>query len=186
MKIKDKLRKTRSRARVATVFSALSILYMIVVVLKTIYIVSEGVQYFPVPQINQLLGQFIVFTYNIPKLDYVWLNAGYIQFNGVAVPLEIYSVFAVPVVVLCISLFFIGDYKAVKARYNELRAEIQREIDLRDLKKESGLSSIPENATLDIVIDGLNHNEPPWHNTGWGKVVIGVAIAAVGAAIGLK
>jgi hypothetical protein len=54
------------------------------------------------------------------------------------------------------------------------------------MRKDAGLETLSESATIDIAISNATNNDPAWHNTGWGKIIIGVAIALVITAIGLK
>lgn len=54
------------------------------------------------------------------------------------------------------------------------------------MRKEAGLETAAENATVDVVISNATNNDPAWHDTWWGRVFIGVAIALVVAAVGIK
>ncbi len=85
-----------------------------------------------------------------------------------------------------ICAFFISDYRKIKLKYLELKEQIEKEIALREMRKEAGIESIPENASIDIIIDNANNDDPAWHSTVWGQIFIGVAVAAIGAAIGIN
>lgn len=54
------------------------------------------------------------------------------------------------------------------------------------MRKEAGLETVAENATVDVVISNATNNDPSWHETWWGLIFIGVAVALIVAAFGVK
>ncbi|HGS5385828.1 TPA: hypothetical protein ACMDR6_003040 [Vibrio parahaemolyticus] len=185
MKLKDKLRRTGRKAIIARLCILFTMVYLGMVLIKTIYFATDGTDFSLFQQLNTLTYNLISYTYTTP-FDFFWEKARYIRFEGKPDVIEMYSVIAVPFVIIVASGFFIGDHKALKKKYYELRSQIQQEIDLREMRKDAGIKQVPENATVDIVIDSAKNDDPAWHNTGWGKILIGVFIAAIVAAIGLK
>ncbi|UWZ98601.1 hypothetical protein [Vibrio splendidus] len=185
MKLRDKLRKTSRKAMVARFCILLAIIYLLMVLIKTVYFASKGADFSLFQHLHLLASQAISISYVFP-VDLAWENAKYIPFEGKPDVIEMYSVLAIPFVVIMVSAFFIGDHKALISKYYELRGQIQKEIDLREMRKDPGIETVPENASVDIVIDSAKNDDPAWHNTGWGKILIGVFIAAIVAAIGLK
>ncbi|WP_341665133.1 hypothetical protein [Vibrio sp.] len=185
MKLKDKLRKTRRRAMVARVCILLAVIYLLMVFVKTVYLASKGVDFSFFQHIHLLSARAISITYVFP-VDIVWESARYIRFEGKPDLIEMYSIFAIPSVFIIVSAFFISDHKALKSKYHELRAQIQEDIYLREMRKDADIEIVPENASVDIIIDSAKNDDPAWHNTGWGKILVGVFIAAIAAAIGLK
>lgn len=185
MKLRDKLRKTSHKAMVARFCILLAIIYLLMVFIKTVYFASKGAN-FPLFQHLHLLASQAISITNVFPVDLAWDSARYIPFNGKLDIIEMYSILAIPFVIIMVSVFFIGDHKALKSKYYELRVQIQKEIDLREMRKDAGIETVPENASVDIVIDSAKNDDPAWHNTGWGKILIGVFIAVIVAAIGLK
>jgi len=100
--------------------------------------------------------------------------------------LEFYKVIVPPMVIIGICALFISDHRALRAKFYELKSEIEKEINLREMRKEAGLETVAENATVDVVISNATNNDPAWHETWWGRVFIGVAIALIVAAFGIK
>ena len=167
---------------IAKLCTLLSILYLLIVIIKSIYFGTKDAEHILLLKINKLTTDIIEFTFFKP-LDWIWNNIIYIDTLDL---IPFYSTIAVPLIVILVSTFFISDYSSLKSKYNVLRKQIQEEIDLRDMRKQAGIESVPENATVDIVIDGAKNDDPAWHNTGWGKVLIGVSIAVIVTSVGLK
>jgi hypothetical protein len=115
----------------------------------------------------------------------LWEAIPAIPFEGRDI-IEFYKVIIPPAVVFGICTLFIIDHRALRAKFYELKADIEKEIALREMRKDAGLETVSESATIDIAISNATNDDPAWHNTGWGKIIIGVAIALVVTAIGLK
>ena len=89
-------------------------------------------------------------------------------------------------VVIGICALFISDHMMLRDKFYELKSEIEKEINLREMRKEAGLETVAENATVDVVISNATNNDPSWHETWWGLIFIGVAVALIVAAFGVK
>ena len=115
----------------------------------------------------------------------LWEMIPAIPFEGRDI-VSFYKVIIPPAGVFIIYALFISDYRALRAKFYELKAEIEKEIALREMRKDAGIETLSESSSIDVVISNATNDDPAWHNTGWGKIVIGVCIAATVTAIGLK
>lgn len=115
----------------------------------------------------------------------LWQSIPAVPFEGGSV-LEFYKVIVPPMVVIGICALFISDHMMLRDKFYELKSEIEKEINLREMRKEAGLETVAENATVDVVISNATNNDPSWHETWWGLIFIGVAVALIVAAFGVK
>lgn len=152
--------------------------------IKGLYIWTDQSQIGVLQNIHAGMLWIIEHSYIFP-IHIFWNEIPYIPFEGNDM-LQFYKAIIQPAAVFTICALFISDHRSLKAKFNELKAEIEKEIALRDMRKEAGIETVSENATVDIVISSAVNTDPSWHDTWWGKVVIGVAIALVVAAFGLK
>jgi hypothetical protein len=183
MKIKAKLKITGRRSLIAYLIAALSSLYFFMASLKGMYLFTHDSTYTFPQKINFGAKWIINETWFFP-IDYFWKIMPAVPFSGQNI-LEFYQVIIPPAIVFGICALFILDHKLLKKKFHELKCEIEREISLQEMRKEAGLQKASESATVDIMISNAINNDPAWHDTWWGKVVIGVAILLVAAAIGL-
>lgn len=184
MKFTDKLKKSKRRSRLAYIVAFLTIAYFLMTGVKGVYFWTDGSS-FPFAQIvNSSIKWLFAITWVFP-ISNLWEAIPAIPFEGGDI-LSFYKVIVPPAVVFFICALFIADCRALRSKFYELKSEIEKEIALREMRKDAGLETLSESASIDVVISNATNNDPAWHNTGWGKVMIGVAIAAVVAAIGLK
>jgi hypothetical protein len=184
LKFTDKLEKSKKRSRLAYMVIFLAIAYFLMAVVKGVYFWTDG-SYFPLAQnVNSGIKWLFAKTWVFP-ISELWKTIPAIPFEGRDI-LSLYKVIIPPGVVFLICGLFITDHRILRSKFYELKTEIEKELALREMRKDAGLETLSESASIDIVISKATNNDPSWHNTYWGKVIIGVAIAAVVSAIGLK
>lgn len=184
MKFEKKLKKTRRRAVISYLVAILVIVYFLMILIKGIYFVGADSDYIFIYKIKDLCLYVIDGTYFWP-FDWLWEKIAYIDLEQ-RDPILFYNVMVPPLTVFMICSFFISDYRTLKRKYYELRREIEKEVALRNMRKDAGIESISETATVDVVVSNATNNDPAWHNTWWGKICIGLVIVLITTAIGLK
>ena len=184
MKFTDKIKKSKKRSRLACLIALLSAIYFLMTGIKGIYFWTYGSSLPFVQNINEGIKWIFAITWFFP-LKNIWEAIPAMPFEGRDI-MEFYKVVIPPAVVFGICTLFITDYRVLREKFNELKADIEKEIALREMRKDAGLETLSEPATIDISIINATNNDPSWHNTGWGKIIIGVAIALVVTAFGLK
>ncbi|ARU57003.1 hypothetical protein OLMES_2959 [Oleiphilus messinensis] len=168
---------------IARIVLLLDIIYFLMSSIKGLYLATLDSIWKLVMLINDGLNTVIDWSYFFP-IDIAWEKIPAMPLQGSHI--DLYSVMIPPILVAMFCAFFIHDYRALKIKFHEMKAEIEREIALKELREEAGLHPVPENATIDIYIDRLDNTDPAWYETGWGQVAIGVAITAICALIGLN
>lgn len=184
MNIKKKLKKTGRRALASWLIGFLAVVYFMMTFLKGIYIWTDDSEIRMVQSIHAGVLWLVNSTWVFP-VNNLWQSISAIPFNSRDI-FSWYKVMVPPVIVVVISGLFIIDHRSLKAKFYELKAEIEREIALRDMRKEAGLETGLEKLTIDVGINNATNNDPAWHDTWWGRVITGVAIALIVAAIGIK
>ena len=154
------------------------------VIIKSIFFLTSASQHQLLWHTHQGMGWLIEKTYFYP-LDILWESITVLSSLGND-PIAFYKLIIPPMIIFAISALFIGDHRALKIKYRKLKAEVQDEIDKRDMRKDAGLENIPENASLDVIIKNTTNSDPAWHNKWWGKIFMAVAIALVLITLGLK
>lgn len=184
MKFIDKLKKSKKRSRVAYLIALLAVIYFLMTVIKGVYYWTDGSSLALAQNINEGIKWIFAKTWVFP-LRNLWEAIPEVPFEGRDI-IEFYKVITPPVVVFGICTLFIIDHRVLRAKFYGLKADIEKEIALREMRKDAGLETLSESATIDIAISNATNDDPAWHNTGWGKIIIGVAIALAVTAIGLK
>ncbi|TBW48970.1 hypothetical protein EZI54_20365 [Marinobacter halodurans] len=184
MKFTDKLRKSSKRSRVAYLIALLAVVYFLMTVIKGMYFLTDGSNFPLALHINEGIKWIFEKTWVFP-LRNLWEILPAAPFETKSI-IDFYKVITPPVVVVGICALFIADHRMLREKFHELKSDIEKEIALREMRKDAGLETLSESATIDIAISNATNDDPAWHNTGWGKIVIGVAIALVVTAIGLK
>ncbi|WP_348678248.1 hypothetical protein [Alcanivorax profundi] len=184
MKLKEKLKKTRRRSLLSYLVIFLAVVYFLMTVVKGLYLWTEGGNGGLAASVNSAMSWVITGTWIFP-ISSLWQSIPAAPFEGQGV-LEFYKIIIPPMVLIGICTLFISDHRALRAKFYELKSEIEKEISLREMRKEAGLEAAAENATVDVVISNATNNDPAWHDTWWGRVFIGVAIALIVAAFGIK
>jgi len=184
LKIKEKLKKTSRNSKIAYIVALISIVYFLMTLVKGIYFWTDGSSFELAVKVNLGMSWIIQNTY-FPPLNLIWERIPSVPFEGGDI-LSFYKVIIPPMVVLIICSFFIVDHRSLKTKYYELKAEIEKEIALRDMRREAGIDTVSENATLDVVISNATNSDLSWHDTWWGKIAIGLSIVLIATAIGLK
>lgn len=184
MKLKEKLKKTRRRSLLSYLIIFLAAVYFLMTVVKGLYLWTEGSNVSIALSIHSAMSWVVNTTWIFP-ISSLWKSIPAAPFEGREI-LEFYKVIVPPMVIIGICALFISDHRALRAKFYELKSEIEKEINLREMRKEAGLETVAENATVDVVISNATNNDPAWHETWWGRVFIGVAIALIVAAFGIK
>lgn len=184
MKFKDKLRKTKRNAMIAVIPLFLAILYFIIMIIKGVYFWTDGSDFKLAQSIHELCRLVISSTYIFP-LNIVWEKAQFFPFEGGS-QLDVFKVMIPPLVVVFLSCMFIGEHFRVKKKFLELKVEIDKEIALKEMRKDAGLETVPEGATVDIIIDQAETKAKAWQDTWWGRIAIGVCIALIVAIVGIN
>ncbi|OOE87632.1 hypothetical protein [Salinivibrio sharmensis] len=168
----------------AYLVALLAVIYLLIAGIKGVYFWTDGSSFLLAKNINDGSRWVIEKTWFFPLRNF-WEAIPAIPFEGRDI-IEFYKVIIPPVVVFGICALFITDHRMLREKFYELKADIEKEIALREMRKDAGIETLSESATIDIAISNATNNDPAWHNTGWGKIIIGVAIALVVTAIGLK
>ena len=184
MKLKEKLKKTKRRSLLSYLVIFFVVLYFLMAIIKGLYLWTDESDVSLAVSINSAMKCIITATWIFP-ISGLWESIPAAPFEGRGI-LEFYKVIVPPAVILGICALFISDHRALRAKFHELKSEIEKEINLREMRKEAGLETVAENATVDVIISNTTNNDPAWHETWWGRVFIGVAIALIVAAFGIK
>lgn len=151
---------------------------------KGLFLATDGSAFILSSLINSGLASIISATYIYPvSLIWEWLPELTLTTSSI---IPFYKVILPPITIFIICALFITDYRNLKAKFHKLKAEIQDEIDKRELRKEAGLETVVETGSVDVYISGIQNNDPAWHNKPLGKVVMAVIIALVLVALGLN
>jgi len=153
-------------------------------VLKGLYIWTDGSEITLANNINNGIPWVIGHT-NFPPLGYLWSKIPFVPFEGREM-LNFYKVIVPPAVIFFICALFISDHRTLRNKFFTLKAEVEKEIALRDMRKDAGIETVSESATVDVVISNATNTDPSWHDSWWGKLTIGVGIAMIAIALGLK
>ncbi|ASD88358.1 hypothetical protein MY092_000757 [Salmonella enterica] len=184
MKLKDKLTMTGRRARIAYVVIIFVVLYFFMTVVKGAFIASDDSSINFVQNIHFYSKNIISATFVFP-IKSLWEHIPAMPYQGEDI-IGFYKVLVPPVLFFVLCMFFISDDKALRLKYKELKAQVENDLALREMRKEVGLETLPESATVDVLIRNATNDDPAWHDTWWGKVFIGVGIALIVAAIGIN
>ncbi|HDZ55056.1 MAG TPA: hypothetical protein ENI17_16210 [Pseudomonas xinjiangensis] len=184
MKLKQKMKNTGRNSRIAYLMTLLTLGYLLMTSVKGAYFQTSESSYSLVQNIHIMMGWAITHSYFFP-INLIWNNIPAIPFDGQNLFL-FFKIIAPPIAVLFVCALFIVEHRLLKEKFQDLRHEIKREIALRDMRKDAGIESIPESATVDVIISNATTKDPSWHDTWWGRVGIGVTVAIVVAAIGIK
>jgi len=184
LKIRKKLNKTSRNSKIAYTIALISIAYLLMTLVKGIYLWTDGSSFDLAVKANFGMAWIIQNTYFFP-LNFIWEKIPSIPLEGGDI-ISFYKVIIPPMVVFVICSLFIVDHRSLKAKYYDLKDDIEKEIALRDMRKEAGIDTVSENATVDVVISNATNSDPSWHDTWWGRIAIGLSIVLIATAIGLK
>lgn len=184
MKIKEKLKVTGRRSKIAMLITAMIMVYFVMFVLKMIFIETSNSGIVIVQNIHRLVNTVISFTY-YPLTKPLWGWIPSVSFDDRDL-IALYKPIVPGFAILTICMLFIRDHQELKQKFKQLRAEVEDEITRKQLRKDAGLMNVDETTTIDVIIDNKNNTDPAWHDTWWGKVIIGVVIALIAAAFGLS
>ncbi|WP_445357363.1 hypothetical protein ACJJIC_15585 [Microbulbifer sp. ANSA002] len=182
MKFTDKILKAKRRSIFSYVIGFFVVIYFCMITIKGIYFWTEGSLFTFAHNIHMWTSWLIAETRPINGL---WQIIPAIPFEGRDI-LAFYKVIIPPFVIFGVCALFILDHRILKQKFYELKDQIEKEIALREMREEAGLETLKENSTIDIMVRNATNDDPPWHDTWWGRVVIGVAIVLVVTAFGLK
>ncbi len=184
LKLKEKLKKTGRRSKLSYLVALLAALYFLMTVVKGVYLWTDGSEFHLAQNIHAGMKLLIETTW-VFGISELWKSIAAVPFEGKDI-LGFYKVIIPPAIVVFICALFIYDHRSLKSKYYELKAEIEKEIALRDMRREAGIDTVAESATVDVVISNATNTDPAWHDTWWGRVSIGVAIALIVAVFGIK
>ena len=159
-------------------------LYLLMIVVKGFYFLTEGDSLSILANVNELMRWIIENTY-FPPLNFVWDKIPS-SLSGRGDPFLYYKVIIPPMAVMMVSSLFIHDHRLLKKKYNRLKNKIEEEKELHSIRKEAGMSTVSDSATIDIKISNATDSDPLWHNTWWGTIIIGVLITLILVILGLK
>lgn len=183
MNFKDKLKKSRQKAIIATIVASIASIYFLMTFIKGVEIWTYGSAY-PFPaSLNNGANWLIDTTFFFP-MNFAWETIPALPLDGRS-SLLFFKVIIPPAVVLTICGFFINDHRLLKNKFKERKAKIEEELALKEMRKEAGIETVAENPTVDVVISNATNTDPSWHNTWWGKIAIGLAIILIATAIGI-
>ena len=154
------------------------------IVVKSSYFITEGNHYGILEKVNEIMRWIIDNTYFTP-LNFVWNNIPSILSNSEN-PFLLYKVIIPPGVILFICFLFLNNHRVLKNKYNNLQNNIEEEKELHSMRKEAGINTVSGHATVDVIISNASITDALWHNTWWGRVIIGLLIALIAVVIGLK
>lgn len=152
--------------------------------IKGVYFWTDGSEFHVAQNIHAGVKWLMSKTWIYP-ISGLWESIPAIPFESRDI-LEFYKIITPPAVVFLICALFISDHRSLRAKFYEFKAEVEKEIALREIRKEAGLETVSETVTVDVVISNAINNDPAWYDTWWGRVCIGVAIALIVAAFGFK
>ncbi|MGY6036537.1 hypothetical protein [Aeromonas sp. AE23HZ002T15] len=184
MKLTEKLKKTSIRSNISYLISLTAIIYFVMTLLKGGYLASSDSKYSLIQTIHTLIDYIIQKTWIYP-INEVWSVIPFFNFEDRDL-LSTFKVVTPPAIVLLICSLFIADHRALKIKYYNLKSEIEREIALREMRKDAGLEVMESSTTVDIVISNATNNDPSWSGKWWGQIIIGVSIALIVALIGVN
>ncbi|MCR9024710.1 hypothetical protein NW939_08775 [Aeromonas caviae] len=184
LKLTEKLKKTGIRSKISYLIALMAIFYFSMTLLKGGYLATSDSQFRPVQTIHMLIESVIQKTWIYP-LSEVWKLIPYFDFEDREL-LNTFRVVTPPTIVLLICSLFIAEHRTLKIKYYNLRSEIEKEIALREMRKDAGLEITENKTSVDIMINNAINNDPSWSEKWWGQVIIGVIIAIVVALIGLN
>ena len=184
MKIKEKLKKTRRNSIIAKIVILMSMLYLLMIAVKGLYFLTDGNSFGFLAKINEVMRWIIVNTYFTP-LNFVWDKIPSTLYES-GDPFLFYKVIIPPAVLFMVSNLFIRDHRLLKAEYAGLKDEIEKEITLRDMRKDAGIHTVSESATIDVIINNATNSDPLWHNTWWSKIILAISIALLLVPLGFK
>ncbi len=184
MKIKEKLKITGRRSHISMILIIVVMLYFSMLLLKTMYIETNESSILLVQNIHNEIGRIISLTLYLP-IEWLW---NWIPYTSVRTNdlLEFYKPIIPGFIIITICGLFIHDHQALKQKFKKFKTDIEDEIIRRQMKKEAGLVNSPDPVTVDVLIENKTNNDPSWHETWWGKLIIGVAIALIVAAFGIS
>ncbi len=184
LKLKEKLKKTSRRSRISYLVILLAVIYFLMTVVKGAYLWTDGSEFYLAQKIHTAMKWLIETTW-VFGISELWKSIAALPFENGDI-LGFYKVIIPPAIVVFICALFISDHRLLRSKYYELKVEIAREIALRDMRKEAGISNAAESATVDVIISNTTNTDSAWHDTWWGRVSIGVAIALIAAVFGIK
>ena len=188
MKFIDKLKQTGRRACVAKFILLCSMIILLMKIVKSLYFLFGSFNFELANKTQVLIGDIIQYSYIFP-IDNLWDIIDYPKLNelkSLSDIISFYSSVGIPIIMMVVCTFFIKEHNRLKIKYLELKDTIEKDIALKEMKRAAGIDTVTENTTVDIIIKNVQNNDPSWHNTVFGQVIIGVAIAAIIATLGLK
>ena len=184
MTIKENLKKTKRNATIARIVIFVIMIYLLMIVVKGFYFVTEGENISILLKLNEIMKWIIESTY-FPPFSFVWDKIPSMLSDSEN-PFLLYKIIIPPVVVMFICSLYINDHRRVKDTFRRLKNTVKEEKELHSLRKEAGIHTVSKSATVDININNVENSDVSWHNTWWGRIVIGLSIALIAVIVGIK
>ena len=181
--MKEKLQHTSHNAIIAKIVILFVMVYLLMIIVKVGYFYTANNSYPIVMNINMGTRWIIAHTYFIP-LSYVWEAIPSTFENGDS--FFFFKLITPPMAILVICSLFINDHLSLKKKYYRLKNKIEEEKELYSMRKDAGIDSLSDSATIDIRISNVIGSDISWHNTWWGRIVIGLLIALIAVLLGFK
>ena len=182
--IKENLKKTKRNATIARIVISVIMLYFLMMVVKGFYFMTDGENFGILFKLNKIMRWIIESTY-FPPFNFVWDKIPLILSDSKN-PFLFYKTIIPPGIVMFICSLYINDYRRVKDTYRRLENTVKEEKELHLLRQEVGMHTVSKTAIVDININNVKNSDISWHNTWWGKIVIGISTAIITVIIGLK
>src|SRR5690606_20514771 len=116
---------TRWRSLLSYLLIFLAVLYFLMTVVKGLYLWTDESDVSLALSINSSMSWVITATWIFP-ISSLWQLIPAAPFEGRGI-LEFYKVIVPPMVVIGICALFISDHRALRAKFHELKSEIEKE-----------------------------------------------------------
>lgn len=184
MKLKDRMKITKRNSNIAYIVSLITIVYLLMTAIKGVNHATDHANFYFFIKLNNIT-EWIMYKTAIYPISYIWGVIPHMVIKHDE-PLVFAKLIIPPSIILLICVFFIDENRRIVRKFFALKEEVEKELNLRELKKESGLLTQTESASIEILIENKQDDSKNWHSTWWGQIVIGVSLAIILALFGLN
>ncbi len=178
MILKNKLKKRKKIANIAWGIIFIASIHLVMIFVRCLYFWTKGSTIGIIANIHSCMFYIISKIYR-HLISYLWIEiVPYIPLDGKGVIL-LYKMVIPPAVIIIICSLFIRDYRSLKATFRSFNADVDNELSLREMQKQSNIDVVYETAAIDVVINNAINSNPSWYAIRSGKIIIGVAIATL-------
>ena len=182
--LEKRLKTSKNYALLGWGLALTSIIYFATSFIKAIMLASADSDITPFTKLHYMLLNFENSLIGSP-LYYFWSlippiplsSNGWIDFYSVLIP---------PTLTLLIATFFLSDYRAVRSYYRELKFEVQKEKNKRELLEQAGIHDVSDKKQIELQINNSQYKKPHWIKTAFGQVAVGVSVVAICVGLGLQ